>query len=144
MIPDQAGHVEGRRPAVIGRRAIGRPRGDLTRDNAYCTSDADFARQQWFCVTEAVVKSALFAGVTILLMGLGTAGAASYVDQADRSASAQAVAARSKRPRVVRPLVATLPAAEEELPTLPPPPKVKPAPRIKDTRELSRMSRRQA
>ena len=43
----------------------------------------------------------------------------------------------------MRPIVATLPAAEEELPTLPPAPKVKPAPRIKDTRELSRMSRRQ-
>lgn len=90
------------------------------------------------------MKNAVFAGVTILLMGLGTAGAASHAVMADRSESAQALAARSKRPRVARPIVPTLPAAEEELPTLPVPPKVKPAPRIKDTRELSRVSRHQA
>ena len=80
------------------------------------------------------------------MMGLGTAGAASHAVMADRSQSARVAAARvmNKRPRAVRPIVPTLPAVEEELPTLPLPPKVKPATRIKDTRELSRVSRRQA
>jgi hypothetical protein len=91
------------------------------------------------------VKHAWFAGVTILVMGLGTAGAASHAVMADRSESARVAAARvNKRPRAVRPIVPTLPAVEEELPTLPLPPKVKPAARVKDTRELSRVSRRQA
>ena len=90
------------------------------------------------------MKNAFWAWVTILLMGMGTAATASWSVNADRTASAQAMAARGKRPRVVRPIVPTLPAAEEELPTLPLPPKAKPAPRVKDTRDLSRASRRQA
>ena len=90
------------------------------------------------------MKNAFWAWVTILLMGMGTAATASWTVRVDHAESAQAVAARVKPTRGVRSFAPTLPAAEEELPSLPLPPKVRPAPRVKDTRDLSRASRRQA
>src|SRR4051812_23022557 len=78
--------------------------GRLTAVGGYWTSDAGMLRQR-VGGSEAVVKNAIWAWVTILLMGMGTAATASWSVNADRAESAQALAARGKRPRVVRAIV---------------------------------------
>jgi len=91
------------------------------------------------------VKNAIWAWVTILVMGLGTAAAATQAMRVERTGE-RARVQRVKRPRLPRPLATPEPVVEspEEL-SAPTPAKVKPAPRNPvDTRELSRVSRRQA
>jgi hypothetical protein len=86
------------------------------------------------------VKNVICAWVTIGLMGLGTAAAATHAARVERAASEWGRTARVKRPRQARP-PATTPDVEIREST----PAVKPAPPSRvDTRQLSRVSRRQA
>jgi hypothetical protein len=91
------------------------------------------------------VKSAIWAWVTIGVMGLGTAAAATNAARVERT-SEQGRVVRAKRPRLPKPAATPEPVVESEeaLPAFKPA-QVKPAPKSPvDTRQLSRVSRRQA
>jgi hypothetical protein len=91
------------------------------------------------------VKNAVWAWVTILVMGLGTAAAATHAMWVER-AGEQGRVVRAKRPKMPKPAAMPEPVVESpEAAAAPKVEKVKPAPRNPvDTRELSRVSRRQA
>ena len=91
------------------------------------------------------MKNAFWAWVTILVMGLGTGAAATQAARVER-ASEQGRLVRAKRPKMPKPAAMPEPIVESEeaLPALKPE-RIKPAPRSTvDTRQLSRVSRRQA
>jgi hypothetical protein len=91
------------------------------------------------------VKNAVWAWAMILVMGLGTAAAATHAARVERTCE-QGRVQRAKRPRLPKPVDVAEPAVEsQEQIAAPPPAKVKPAPRNPvDTRQLSRASRREA
>lgn len=92
------------------------------------------------------MKSAIWAWVTILVMGLGTAAAATHAMRVERTGE-QGRVVRAKRPKLPKPAATPEPVVEsqEAAAAAPRVEKVKPAPRNPvDTRELSRVSRRQA
>ena len=91
------------------------------------------------------MKNVICAWATILAMGVGTAAAAAHSVRVERRLE-QARVVKVKRPRLPKPPVAVEPILDEQdaHPTAKPAP-VKPAPRHRvDTRQLSRVSRRQA
>ena len=93
------------------------------------------------------MKNAVWAWVTIGMMGLGTAAAAANAAKLERAAAERASVQRVKRPRPSKPPAVVHEAVteiEESIPAVQPA-RVKPAPRnTVDTRQLSRASRRQA
>ena len=91
------------------------------------------------------MKNVICAWATILVMGVGTAAAAAHAVGVERRLE-QARVVKVKRPRLPKPAAAPEPVFEEQAaqPAVKPA-RVKPAPRSPvDTRQLSRVSRRQA